>query len=290
MRRSLAFLFAAAAACLSPALAGPLTRQPSGHWSAPVIVNGLGPFEFVVDTAASGSAVFPALRERLALKGAEQGRSQVHGASGVQSFELFPLQSLSLDGRRRDRLVAVGLNGIANDNVTGGIVGADLLSHYVAEFDFPAGQLRLHDPGTELAGNWGSVPFTLNRTRFVVLQGRLDGRPVTMILDTGARRTIVNWAAAEQAGVTKESDGFRPAESVGGATEHRTPALLRDFRSLSAGELDLGGQAITIAELPVFAQLGINGPAMILGLDRLRALRIAIDYPRGRLLFQRPRN
>lgn len=273
----------------APALAGPLTLLPTGHWATPVRVNGEGPFEFVVDTAAATSAVFPNVRERLALAGSGR-RVQVNGASGRQSFELFRLDSLELDGRIGRDLAAIGLDSIPEDRRSGGLVGADMLSRFVAEFDMPGGELRLHDPGTRLAGDWQIVPLTIGRSRFAALEGRLDGRPIVMVLDTGARRTIVNWIAAAQAGVAPESADLRPSEPVRGATNHYTKAVNRDFRSLTAGPVTLGADAIHIADLAVFEQLGLGDrPAMILGIDRLRALRFAIDYPARRLMVERRR-
>ncbi|HEV7658299.1 MAG TPA: retroviral-like aspartic protease family protein [Allosphingosinicella sp.] len=284
-RRFLAPLLAAALACAAPAFAERIRLLPTGHWAATVRINGEGPFEFIVDTAASVSAVFPNLRERLALAGG--GTRAVAGASGTQAFGLFRLERIDIDGRSARGVTAVGLDAIPDDRISAGIVGADLLSRFVAEFDLPGGQLRLHDPGTALAGPWGEVPFRLNGASFAVLEGQLDGRPVTMILDTGARRTIVNWRAAQAAGIARDAADLVPSEPIGGATSHRTQAVRRDFASLATGPLTLSAARITIADLPVFAQLGLAGrPAMILGIDRLRHLRFAIDYPRRLLLFR----
>jgi predicted aspartyl protease len=284
-RRSPAPLLAAALACAAPAFAEPIRLLPTGHWAATVRVNGEGPFEFIVDTAASVSAVFPALRARLGPAGG--GSRTVSGASGTQAFAVFRLERIDIDGRSALGVAALGLDGIPEDRISAGILGADLLSRFVAEFDLPGGQLRLHDPGTALAGLPGEVPFRLNGARFAVLDGLLDGRPVTMILDTGARRTIVNWRAAEAAGIARDAADLVPDEPVRGATDHSTEAVKRDFASLAAGPLTLSAQRITIADLPVFAQLGLAGrPAMILGIDRLRQLRFAVDYPRRLLLFR----
>ncbi|MEA3013620.1 MAG: hypothetical protein QOD42_2165 [Sphingomonadales bacterium] len=284
-RRSPAPLLAAALAWAAPAFAEPIRLLPTGHMAATVRVNGEGPFEFIVDTAASVSAVFPSLRARLALAGG--GTRAVNGASGTQAFGIFRLERIDIDGRSALGVDALGLDGIPEDRISAGILGADLLSRFIVEFGLPGGQLRLHDPGTALAGLWREVPFRLNGVRFAVLDGRLDGQPVTMILDTGARRTIVNWRAAQAAGMARDAADLLPDEPVRGATNHRTVAVKRDFASLAAGPIRLSAAAITIADLPVFGQLGLAGrPSMILGIDRLRRLRFAVDYPRRRLLFR----
>ena len=279
---------AAFALCLAPpAAAERLTLSPSGHLMTPVMVNGAGPFEFAVDTAAGGSVVYPALRDRLGLTPLEGGRASVQGASGRASVSLFRLDQLIVAGRTRGPLTAVGLEAVgAAAPDLAGIVGVDVISAFVAEFDAPGGRFLLHEPAADLAGpGWTAVPFTLNRARFPVIEGMLDERPIVMLLDTGARRTVINWAAAGALGIAPGDAAMSEAEPIRGATDHQTPAVKRDFRSVVVGGVTLSAAEITIADLPVFNQLGwADRPAMILGMDRLRSRRFAVDYPRTRLL------
>jgi hypothetical protein len=154
------------------------------------------------------------------------------------------------------------------------------------EFDAPGGAFRLIDPATDLAahGGWTAIPFELNRPRFPILHGTIDGAPVQVLFDTGARRTLINWAAARQLGIVPGDSSLSPAEGVGGATAQRIEAVKRTFNSIVIGGLTIPAGEVVIADLPVFGTLGWTGPAMILGIDRMRAYRFAVDYPRSRLL------
>jgi predicted aspartyl protease len=279
----LAFLLLAA-----PAAAERLSFSPDGHVQTPVMVNGQGPFDFVVDTAAGGSVVYPALRERLALQPLSNARVQVQGASGRTPASLYRLDRVEIAGQVREAVTAVGLEAVGSAGADMlGIVGVDVISAFIAEFDVPGGRFELRDPSTDLAASgWRSIAFTLNRARFVVLEGSLDGRAMPMLLDTGARRTVINWAAARALGIAPDSPGLAPAEPVRGATAHQTAAVKRDFSTLSIDGLALSANEITIADLPVFERLGwADRPAMILGMDRMRAHHFAVDYGRTRLLI-----
>jgi hypothetical protein len=59
----------------------------------------------------------------------------------------------------------------------------------------------------------------------------------------------------------------------------------RIFNAILIGGVTIPAGEVVIADLPVFAALGWTGPALILGMDRMRAFRFAVDYPRSRLLI-----
>jgi predicted aspartyl protease len=272
----------------APAAAERLTIEPTGHPVVPVTVNGAGPFDFVIDTCASASMVLAGLRERLGLQPLPNVHGALHGASGNGSASLYRLDSMVVDGRASGPVTAASMNGAPSEHPPSwsGIVGADILSRYVVEFDGPGGAFHLLDPATDLAAHagWTAIPVQLNRVRFPTLPGTIDGAPVQILFDTGARRTLINWAAARQLGIAPGDPTLSAAEPVRGATAQRTDAVKRTFRSITIGGLTIPAGEVVIADLPVFGTLGWSGPALILGMDRMRAYRFAVDYPRSRLL------
>lgn len=270
--------------------AEPMTLQESGHLLIPVRVNGQGPFDFVVDTGASITAILRPLREQLGLQGAP-APGQLQGVSGAVSVPFFMLESLETDGRVKTKPPAVGIDALPQNPQAKGVIGADFISDYVADFDIPGQTFTLRDRSTDMLakGSWTVVPFTLNEARFPVIQGSLDGKPVTMVLDTGARRSLINWAAARQFGVAPGDSSLRAdPEPLRGITAHAIPAVTRDFTGLAAGSQVLAPQNLRIADVPVFQNFGMaDKPAMILGMDKLSQLHLVVDYPRNRLLVER---
>jgi predicted aspartyl protease len=285
-----ALLSAFALLAAAPGAAERMILGPSGHLITPIRLNGAGPFDFVVDTCASESMLIAGTAERLGLQPAA-GQVSVHGASGIGSARLFRIDRLEVDGRANGPLTLASVPPPpAGPPAWGGVVGVDILANFIADFDVPGGRFRLLDPATDLAasGAWERLPFTLNRARFPVLQGSLDGRPLHILLDTGARRTLINWAAARLLGLVPGDPSLTAAQPVRGATVQQIAAVKRNFTTIVIGGLAMPAGEITIADLPVFGPLGwTDQPAMILGMDRMAAFHFAVDYPRSRLLVAR---
>lgn len=282
VRTAMAVLF-----CSGAALAGPLDMA-TGHPVTEVQVNGQGPFPFVVDTAASMTAIFPLLREKLTLTPASQPSDPLHGASGSAAVQLYRLDNVEVDGHRRDALSAVGLSTIDKLPTAAGILGADVLSSHVVDFNIPAGEFRLHCAEDDLAasGRWTILPFKRHTVGFPLIDGTLDGKQITLLLDTGAARTIINGAAAKALGIDASTPGIKPSKPVRGATAHAQSSLEGKFKKISAANWSIDAGTITIADLPVFKALGVaDKPMMILGIDKLNGSRFVVDYPRNRLLI-----
>lgn len=238
----------------------------------------------VIDTAAGASVVYPDLIASLGLKAGE--KVAVQGASGVSEVAFYPLASLAVGARARD-VNAVGLPRPDKLAGTEGVVGMDFLKEAIVEFDAPNGRLLWRDAPIAEGGSWLSVPFT-SRGGFVVIDGRLDGLPTTVILDTGAAQTVANPSAgATQAAKSGATAGT--ARSVSGVGAGATSGTMRDFTGLMLGNVSLPADAILVADLPVFAALGLKDrPTLVLGFDRLRSIRFVVDYRSNVISFAVP--
>jgi hypothetical protein len=114
----------------------------------PVTIAGQGPFQFVLDTGASKTAIDPQLARRLEL-------AVVHGAAGVaqtaggQSAD--PVQVLRVDEWRigevalpSTTVVTLELAWPDDDTAPDGLLGSDVLRHFGAvTIDYGAATLRL---------------------------------------------------------------------------------------------------------------------------------------------------
>ena len=114
-------------------------------------------------------------------------------------------------------------------------------------------------------------------------RGRVE---IPAVLDTGARGTILNWAAARKLGLSPEHRSLRGAAQ--GATAGATPLAMATLKELQIGEFHRQGPVLNIADLPIFGVLGLgDGPGMILGMDQLGDRRVILDFPGGRLLLEK---
>jgi predicted aspartyl protease len=257
-----------------------------------VKIDGRGPYRFVIDTAASGTAVLPKLRATLATSLQPDAPAPLDGVSGRAQIETVRLPRLTADGRTFRNLRAVALPVSSVDKLgVDGILGADVVANYVLEMNMagrtwrmaeslePSAYRRMHAP----------VPIELTAGKAPKLQVRVDGVEMPAILDTGARGTMMNWAAARALGLTPDSPTLKPSDAVKGATSHATPSMSAKFGMLAIGEAHFPDRSIRIADLPVFAALGMaEGPAMILGMDAFRDRRFIVDHPSKKLFISPP--
>jgi predicted aspartyl protease len=268
-----------------------LERTRRGHLITQVRIAGHGKQWFVVDTGAAASAVYAHARTRLGLKAEPGADVEMHAAGGSQWVRRYRLPRLSVAGMDADHLLVSGLpEGIQHGEEVAGVLGGDVLGRHLVEFDLVSGRLGLHRTGerpSSLQG-WNEVPIRLMPSVGVVLVDVIiEGAVVPAVLDTGARQTFINWAAARAAGTTAKED-LTLVKTAGGATRHAVRYSLRKFAGISIGQTQFGDRMLAISDMPVFVAIGMDrAPAMIVGLDLLGGRRFLIDYPARRLLIER---
>lgn len=268
-----------------------LRRTHKGHLVTQVRIAGHGEQWFVVDTGAAASAVYAHARTRMGLTAEPGAGIEMHAAGGSQWVQRYRLPRLSVAGVDADRLLVSGLpDGIQHGEEIAGVLGGDVLRRHLVEFDLASGRLGLHRSGNRPSSSrgWNEVPIRLMpRVGLVLLDLTLDGTRITAVLDTGARKTFMNWHAARAAGV-RATEKLQRAKMAGGATRHAVRYSLRKFEGIVIGDTRFQPIALAISDLPVFAPIGLDhAPAMIVGLDLLGDRRFVIDYPARRLLIER---
>ncbi len=271
----------------------PLEMLPSGHPVVRVAVDGSAPRRFVIDTAASETTILPKLRAAMAGLVVKPSDEPLDGAAGRSEVETATVGLLEVAGFGFRSLEALVLppgpvDGLGVD----GILGADIIADFAVELDIPAHRWRMtrSADAAMLRGLSASVPFTLDEERAPRLTIRLNGVEVPAVLDTGARGTIINWAAAKAIGLTPDTPGLVKGTDVRGATAHATPSVKAKLARLSIDTAEMRDRDIRIADLPVFKVLGFEAdqPAVILGIDMFADRRFVIDHPGLRLHVSPP--
>ena len=271
----------------------PLEILPSGHPVVQVSVDGSAPKRFVIDTAASGTTIMPKLRAEMPGLITKLSDIPLNGAAGRSDVETTVVGQVQVAGHafRSPELMLLP-PGPTDHLGVDGILGADIIADFAVELDMPGGRWRM-TPKLEvgmLDGLTSSVPFTLDDMRAPRLTVRLNGVEVPTILDTGARGTIINWAAAKAIGLSPDSPGLAKASDIKGATNHATASVQASVDVLTIGEARVEGRKVRIADLSVFKVLGftLEQPAVILGIDMFADRRFVIDHPGLRLHISPP--
>ncbi|MBO9547352.1 retropepsin-like aspartic protease [Caulobacter sp.] len=257
--------------------------------TVPVMINGQGPFQFVVDTGADRSVLTPSVAERLALpRGPDV---MVHGVSGsVLSQTALVTLLRSGDSRLTDATLPVlPFERIGAD----GLLGVDILEDRNIVIDFRKKQLEIRR-SSPVNGSFRlprevSVMADEKFGRLTLADSRIAGARSLAFIDSGGGVSIGNMALARAIAARRRRspDHFQPARLLTAGGE----MLLGEFRvvpSITMGELRITNIPMAFADLHIFDVWGLNDrPAALLGVDVLRLFaRVELDFGIGRVLFR----
>ena len=246
--------------------------------TVPVRLSGAGPFRFMVDTGADRTAVSSQLAARLKLSsGASATLHSVTGASEVQTA-LVPELQLS---RRSLRVVDAPLLDSEHMGADG-ILGVDSLRAQRVQFDFETNLMSIvPSASVDTIRDPDAIVITATRRngRLIFTEAKVNGRPVTVVLDTGAQVSVANGALRRLLlgrGVNQTAEKVQ-LHSVTGASLTGDYAYVRE---LDMGGVTLKQLAVVFADAHTFRQLKLQDkPALLLGMNAIRAFkRVSIDF------------
>ncbi len=266
----------------------------------PVSLGGLNT-TFIVDTAAGGTVSSPTTRDALGFTEKDGTLVDVVGAGGEVKYQALEVPDFNIGGYSRSNFGALVIDLSRFKKRPGqpyaGIIGNNFLSDFDVEVNLPASRFRLypHDKDGRASSpaldERLSVPNEAADKGFIVLKVLIEGKPVTAILDTGAPTSVLNWNAANQAGVTMQTKDLRRREKgTGGLCAQVTDTYLYRFKRVKAGRTSFKVGEVRIADLPIFKTLGLGDkPAMLFGLDMLKDHVLFVSYSTKKLYFYKPK-
>jgi predicted aspartyl protease len=256
-------------------------------------VNGTA-MKFRLDTSSAITVLSRATAERLDLRLAplrDPNAYMIVGANQMRRARVESLRIGSLAGGRMKLLVADSLGAGAE---TGGVLGEDVLSGYDVEIDIPHATVRFFKPSQcpdSQMPYWATNKYSQASlgvqslyNEGVFTTARLNGKPVTAIVSTGAPATVVraSLAAALETRSSETGDSSAPAwtalfdtVTIGDETIHNARIGVvdgRGFDDLTAFDSQAG-------------PAGTGASGMIIGSDFFRAHRALISRTRRAMVF-----
>lgn len=281
-----------AAAAAAPALADPLTdivtlqEQRDTRLTVPVMIDGQGPFNFMVDTGSQATAVAREINAVLALPPA--GRANLQGMASIRPVDLVTIARLDVGKHLIEDLAAPILEAqfIGAD----GIIGLDSLQDFRVMFDFREPSITLQDMrGAKRKREGFEIIVRANPKsgQLLITKALVEGIETTVIIDTGAQASLASPVLRDKLRAKRETEVL--TQDVNGATLLGHLALVR---TLKIGALRLSNVPLTFADSPVFAAIGLaDQPVLSLGMQHLRLFdRVAIDFANRRIMFDLPRD
>ncbi|KAI8474268.1 MAG: hypothetical protein J3K34DRAFT_408000 [Monoraphidium minutum] len=292
---------------------------------AQLTIKGKGPYDFMVDSGLTAELITPHLQEVLGIQGGNTRVSGLGAGGSVSAGQLVPLEGAALccgefPAYGGAELPLPPLNAVVtafpqehldpeHDPVEG-MLGMEMLSLFDADFDFPAGRLRLYRPGegAAAAAEAGLIEVpaaVINESGLLAIRATSPGapspQPFTAILDCGASFSAINWAAAGLVGLPARGDrAYQRGPQIysvgvdGRPAPYPTHPLTLTFKGDASKDPRTGGLSFApppagwrpwdavdaaVGDLPVFGQLlgdpgaSFKGPAVLVGLDVLSQRR-----------------
>jgi predicted aspartyl protease len=294
-RRGLAAL--ATSLLSSPAWASELTTQvvppptdslryldPSRRLTVQALVNGQGPYGFLVDTGADRSAISSDLADTLGL--ARQGRVTVHSIAGAQTVDTVQLQSLAVGRRMRGPMV---MSVLPADHLgAAGLLGLEWLGDSSLMLDFEGRRMRV---GAALPLPDSRTVVVKTRTRsggLTLIDALIPGARVLAFLDSGSTTTVGNLALLEAARREQAILGDVVDIDLRSVTGQTLAGRLAVLSRLTLGKMVLRNVPIVVGPVHTFDYWGMGQqPAILIGADILQKFQtVALDFRRGEVRFR----
>lgn len=250
------------------------------------MVNGMGPYPFIIDTGASKSVIYRGLTAMTGMRALPNQSKRIITANGYKRVLVYPVTDFYVLGRTLRVDETVALPDIIGSDAKG-LIGVDMLAGHTLFMDLKAGEANLEiSSDGPLGGDWTMIQGRPVAYGSLALEVNIGGLDVPVIVDTGASDTVINSAGSEAVG--------RSAEGIRRETIRASIAGGREmvFTALRVPEFGIGAftrqnMRLVVSDVPVFALLGAGEvPAIILGMDLLGEQPFAIDFKNWRLYLK----
>lgn len=267
--------------------ASPTGVDGIGRIAAPVMINGQGPFRFILDTGANQSVLTKRVADSVGLMLSEESRLMLHGVTGSLAVAAVNLDSLQAgDLVQRDLKVAV------LDSVMGGadgILGTQGFNDLRVTVEFRRDRITIErSRGQRARHNEGTIPASLRFGTLIVVDGYVGTIRVKAVIDTGAEMTLGNLALRDALlRRRKQAHGPDDARVVGLDETSQTGRYLRT-PMIRLGDAEIEGLPIIYGDIHVFKLWDLKEePALLVGMDILGSLeKLVIDYRREEIQFR----
>jgi predicted aspartyl protease len=259
--------------------ATPTTRDHIGRVVVPVMINGRGPFRFIVDTGANHSTISPQLAHVLGLTPADGSTVVVNGITGAAQTSFVTVDRLQagellIDGTALPVVWAPVMAG------ADGILGASGLKEKSLLIDFQRNRVEIAHHVETFARAQSIRIHALSLSHGLIAVDASVGRTrVTAIVDTGAERTLGNLALRNALKVRRPR-GVVTLTSVYGATEEVETGEIEIAPPITIESLHITDVAVVYGDFHIFKVWGLqDSPAMIIGMDILGTVAsLSIDF------------
>lgn len=250
------------------------------------LVNGKGPYPFIMDTGAVVSGILEKTAKEIGLK-----KLRDVNLKGDR-FPLYAADEVVLGGAVR--LPEVALAGLWRLGGGTGLLAAGLMTTFDSDLDFDTGEWRVYPQGAGERTGFTAIPSSLpehpgaNGSRRIQATVHYGDAPLSLLWDTGGPRPLkVDYKVATRLGLWTDDRPWAPIPVTGITGAEAEPGrLIRATQPVRVGPLSFQNQLIALGAPSHPAASWGSDEDGLLGLPILQRMNIAVDAKARRILVK----
>ena len=252
--------------------------------SVDVLVNGQGPYKFIVDSGADTSVVGLGIARKLELP---LGTPAIlNGMTERNIVDRVRVEQLSLGTSTFNNLQLPALR--ESDLGGDGMIGIDALVQQRLMLDFEGRLIKVEDARIPEKHYPNEIVVTAYRKRgqLILTHVKAAGFPLDAVIDTGSEITIGNLALRDK--LVRKHRANITKIAVTGVTGATVDLELARISELQLGPIIFHDVPMAFADVPPFKAFGLSDqPALLLGTDLLESFRrVSLDFRSRKVRFQ----
>ena len=258
--------------------AAPTRPDRIGRVMAPVMINGQGPFRFIVDTGANQSVITARVANALGLTSGDR-IVKLTGVTGSLIVPTVPIDHLATGDLSQQALHLPVIGSVMGGG--DGILGMQGFAGKRITVDFENDRIQIAaSRGQRVNRSLVRVPVKIRFDKLLLATGRVDGVKVHAVIDTGAQRTLGNEALRAELLRRKRIRNEPTPTGVIGLTEVEQLGHAIYTRRIALGDLTINDVDVIYGDIHVFKLWELEDePALLVGMDVLGVLHtLIVDY------------
>ena len=258
-------------------------RKLRSRMTVEVMIDGTGPYRFVVDSGADTSVVGDDIARNLQLPPAPPAILNSMTDSSI-------VRRVTVDELRLGLTVFRGLELPMLKEIdigAEGMIGLDALVEQRLMLDFDERVITVDDADSPLPRFDGEIVVTarLSRGQLILTEVEANGEEVEAVIDTGTEITIGNSALRDMLRARSDKDSTL---TIIGVTGVEAEIQFAKIARIKLGPVLFQNVAIAFADVPPFAVFGLDEkPALLLGTDLMEQFRkVSLDFHERKVRFQ----
>jgi len=264
------------------------SRMETGQYTVEILLNGEGPFVFMIDSAATRTSIFEKTLSKLGIEDQLNGEALISGMTETRLRPRVELESITFGKALfKDHTVVVLEDWEELEEPLDGIIGIELLQKFSLDFSHGENRLRVRkrfNPRAIKYKGWNKIqlipnPYPVEDYGLKFTGAKIGKSLIPAMFDTGANFSTISWNSVEGTRLEKEKKRLREEWVVQGAIGEFKPRMVVKLDKVNIGGISLRKHEMLLMD---FEKMQVNGrgqyPLIIAGIDLIGGRDFVLDF------------